>query len=58
MTVRQLADREGVSRAWVYKAIRRAGLPVVRASGYRIRLSEYMAWLDRKKVVRTERDAA
>ncbi len=51
LTVRQLADREGLTERQVRYAIKQAGLPCVAAfGGKRVRLSEYLAWLEARRV--------
>jgi excisionase family DNA binding protein len=60
LTVRQLARREGLSERAVRSMIERHGLPAYRAgherrggmrgSGIKIRLSEYLAWLEARRL--------
>ena len=45
MTVRQLAEWEGMTQDRVWFLIKRCGLPCYKAGGVRIRWSEYTAWL-------------
>jgi excisionase family DNA binding protein len=52
LTVKQLAAIEGLSRDWIYKAIRRGGLPTVKVGGYRIRMSEFRAWWNEQRLAR------
>lgn len=46
LTVRQLADREGLTERQVRRLIYSHGLPVYRVCGVRIRWSEYLGWLE------------
>lgn len=49
LTVQQLADREGLSVRQVRHLIRKHGLPCYRAGGVRVRLSQYLAWLEGRR---------
>lgn len=49
LTVRQLAEREGMTERRVRHLVREHDLPAYRAAGVRIRWSEYCGWLDERR---------
>ncbi len=51
LTVKQLAEREGVSEEMVRHFYAKKGLPHYKACGIRIRYSDYLSWLESSKVV-------
>jgi hypothetical protein len=52
LTIRQLAEREGLAVHQVVYLIRACALPVYRVCGVKIRLSEYLAWLEQRRIAR------
>lgn len=49
LTVKGLAELEGIPEQTLRKCISRKGMPHVRMGGIRIRLSEYKAWLEEQR---------
>lgn len=50
LTVHQLATREGMNEKQVRYLLREKRLPHYKAGGIRIRLSEYLSWLETRRV--------
>lgn len=50
LTVKALAEREGLSEGHVRFLMRERGLPHYKVGGVKIRLSEWKAWLESKRL--------
>lgn len=51
LTVQQLAVRESMKESQVRYLLAKKGLPHFKTNGVRIRYSEYLSWLESKRVL-------